>query len=83
MIQTDAAINPGLRGPLLDSSGPADRHQLRHLSPSGAYAGIGFAVPVDTVKPRGPQLIRKAIPPAGAGHRDRRAAESAHHTQAG
>ena len=48
MIQTDAAINPGNSGgPLLDSSGRLIGINSAIFSPSGAYAGIGFAVPVE------------------------------------
>lgn len=50
VIQTDAAINPGNSGgPLLDSSGRLIGVNTQIVSPSGAYAGIGFAIPVDTV----------------------------------
>ena len=49
-IQTDAAINPGNSGgPLLDSAGRLIGINTAIYSPSGASAGIGFAVPVDTV----------------------------------
>jgi S1-C subfamily serine protease len=58
-IQTDAAINPGNSGgPLLDSSGRLIGINTSILSPSGASAGIGFAVPVDTVARIVPQLIQ-------------------------
>ncbi len=58
VIQTDAAINPGNSGgPLLDSSGRLVGINTAIYSPSGAFAGIGFAVPVDTVKRLVPQLI--------------------------
>jgi S1-C subfamily serine protease len=58
-IQTDAAINPGNSGgPLLDSSGRLIGVNTAIHSPSGAYAGIGFAVPVDTVGRVVPQLLR-------------------------
>jgi S1-C subfamily serine protease len=58
-IQTDAAINPGNSGgPLLDSSGRLIGINTSILSPSGASAGIGFAVPVDTVARVVPQLIQ-------------------------
>ena len=58
MIQTDAAINPGNSGgPLLDSKGRLIGINTAIFSPSGASAGIGFAVPVDTVKRIVPQLI--------------------------
>lgn len=59
MIQTDAAINPGNSGgPLLDSAGRLIGVNTAIFSPSGAYAGIGFAVPVDEVNRVVPQLIR-------------------------
>jgi S1-C subfamily serine protease len=59
VIQTDAAINPGNSGgPLLDSSGRLIGINSAIYSPSGASAGIGFAVPVDTVARLVPQLIR-------------------------
>ncbi len=51
VIQTDAAINPGNSGgPLLDSDGRLIGVNTAIVSPSGAYAGIGFAIPVDTVR---------------------------------
>jgi S1-C subfamily serine protease len=60
LIQTDAAINPGNSGgPLLDSSGRLIGINTAIFSPSGAYAGVGFAVPVDTVNRVAPQLIAK------------------------
>jgi S1-C subfamily serine protease len=59
VIQTDAAINPGNSGgPLLDSSGRLIGINTAIYSPSGASAGIGFAVPVDTVNRIVPQLIK-------------------------
>ena len=59
LIQTDAAINPGNSGgPLLDSAGELIGINTAIFSPSGANAGIGFAVPVDTVKRVVPQLIK-------------------------
>ncbi|MEK6533263.1 MAG: trypsin-like peptidase domain-containing protein, partial [Nitrospirota bacterium] len=59
VIQTDAAINPGNSGgPLLDSSGRLIGVNTQIVSPSGAYAGIGFAVPVDTVNRIVPELIK-------------------------
>ena len=59
LIQTDAAINPGNSGgPLLDSAGRLIGINTAIYSPSGASAGIGFAVPVDTVNRVVPQLIR-------------------------
>jgi S1-C subfamily serine protease len=60
VIQTDAAINPGNSGgPLLDSTGRLIGVNAAIFSPSGASAGIGFAVPVDTVNRLVPQLIDK------------------------
>ena len=57
VIQTDAAINPGNSGgPLLDSAGRLIGVNTAIYSPSGAYAGIGFAVPVDTVSRVVPHL---------------------------
>lgn len=59
LIQTDAAINPGNSGgPLLDSAGRLIGINTAIYSPSGASAGIGFAIPVDTVNRVVPQLIR-------------------------
>ncbi|MDX8403343.1 MAG: trypsin-like peptidase domain-containing protein [Mariprofundaceae bacterium] len=58
LIQTDAAINPGNSGgPLLDSAGRLIGINTAIYSPSGVYAGIGFAIPVDTVNKLVPQLI--------------------------
>lgn len=67
VIQTDAAINPGNSGgPLLDSSGRMIGVNTQIVSPTGASAGIGFAVPVDIVNRIVPQLIRhgRVIRPA-------------------
>ncbi len=58
LIQTDAAINPGNSGgPLLDSAGRLIGINTAIFSPSGTFAGIGFAVPVDTVNRVVPELI--------------------------
>jgi len=76
VIQTDAAINPGNSGgPLLDSAGRLIGVNTQIASPSGASAGIGFAVPVDTVNAVVPELIahgrivrpRLGITPANEG----------------
>jgi S1-C subfamily serine protease len=66
VIQTDAAINPGNSGgPLLDSSGRLIGVNTAIYSPSGSSAGIGFAIPVDTVNATVTDVIRKgnATPP--------------------
>ena len=58
VIQTDAAINPGNSGgPLLNSSGKLIGVNTAIYSPSGAYSGIGFSIPVDVVKMIIPDLI--------------------------
>jgi len=63
VIQTDAAINPGNSGgPLLDSGGRLIGVNTAIHSPSGASAGIGFAVPVNTVNRVVPQIIAKGFP---------------------
>lgn len=59
VVQTDAAINPGNSGgPLLDSAGRLIGVNTQIASPSGASAGIGFAVPVDIVNDIVPDIIR-------------------------
>ena len=59
VIQTDAAINPGNSGgPLLDSAGRLIGVNTAILSPSGSSAGIGFAIPVDTVRRTVTRLLR-------------------------
>lgn len=63
VIQTDAAINPGNSGgPLLDSSGNLVGVNTAITSPSGAYAGIGFAIPAATVRDLVPQLLEFGEP---------------------
>jgi S1-C subfamily serine protease len=58
VIQTDAAINAGNSGgPLLDSKGRLIGVNTAIYSPSGASAGIGFAIPADTVRSVVTQLI--------------------------
>lgn len=60
LIQTDAAINPGNSGgPLLDSAGRLIGINTAIYSPSGASAGVGFAVPVDTINRIVPNLIAR------------------------
>lgn len=59
MIQTDAAINMGNSGgPLLNSSGSLIGMNTMIFSTSGSSAGLGFAVPVDTISMIVPQLIK-------------------------
>ncbi|OUR98899.1 hypothetical protein A9Q84_05660 [Halobacteriovorax marinus] len=59
MIQTDASINPGNSGgPLLNSSGQLIGMNTVIFSKSGSSAGIGFAVPVDTITRVVPDLIK-------------------------
>jgi 2-alkenal reductase len=69
VIQTDAAINPGNSGgPLLDSAGRLIGVNTAIFSPSGSNAGIGFAIPVDTVNRVVPELIRTGhFPTPGIG----------------
>ncbi|MCC7273985.1 MAG: trypsin-like peptidase domain-containing protein [Alphaproteobacteria bacterium] len=69
VIQTDAAINPGNSGgPLLDSAGRLIGVNTAIISESGSAAGIGFAVPVDTVNRVVPALIRDGrVPRPGIG----------------
>ena len=64
IIQTDAAINPGNSGgPLLDLHGRVIGVNTSILSPSQASAGIGFAVPVGTVRRVVPELITRGYYP--------------------
>src|SRR5258705_1711137 len=73
-IQTDASINPGNSGgPLLDSHGRMIGINSQILSPSGASAGVGFAVPVNIAKRIVPQLLKSGEvrrPQLGIGTRD-------------
>jgi S1-C subfamily serine protease len=73
-IQTDASINPGNSGgPLLDSHGRMIGINSQILSPSGASAGVGFAVPVNIAKRIVPELVRSGEvrrPKLGIGTRD-------------
>lgn len=58
VIQTDAAINKGNSGgPLLDSSGRVIGINSAIFSPTGTSAGVGFAVPVDTIKRMLPDIL--------------------------
>lgn len=58
VIQIDAAINPGNSGgPLLDSAGRLIGVNTAIYSPSGASAGVGFAIPVDVVNTVVPRII--------------------------
>jgi S1-C subfamily serine protease len=60
LIQTDAAINPGNSGgPLIDSAGRLIGINTAIFSTSGTFAGIGFAVPVDTINRVVPELIAR------------------------
>jgi putative serine protease PepD len=60
IIQTDAAINPGNSGgPLLDYQGRMIGVTTAIFSPVGANVGIGFAIPINTVKEVVPQLIER------------------------
>jgi len=69
VIQTDAAINPGNSGgPLLDSAGRVIGVNTAILSPSGTSAGIGFAIPIDSVNRVVPELIGQGyVPTPGIG----------------
>jgi 2-alkenal reductase len=64
VIQTDAAINPGNSGgPLVDSAGRLIGVNTAIVAPAGAFAGVGFAIPVDTVNRIVPALIRDGRAP--------------------
>jgi S1-C subfamily serine protease len=57
-VQTDAAINPGNSGgPLLDSRGTVIGINAQIASESGGSEGVGFAVPINTVKSVIKQLV--------------------------
>jgi S1-C subfamily serine protease len=58
MIQTDASINPGNSGgPLLDSAGELIGMNTM-IAGSSTSTGVGFAVPVDTIRKIVPQIIQ-------------------------
>ena len=60
IIQTDAAINPGNSGgPLLDSSGLLVGMTTAIASRTGQSSGVGFAIPVGTLRRIVPQLIAR------------------------
>ena len=59
IIQTDAAVNPGNSGgPLLDRHGRLIGLATAIASPSGTFAGVGFAVPADIVSSAVEQLLK-------------------------
>lgn len=59
MIQTDAAINMGNSGgPLLNSFGELIGMNTMIFSTTGSSAGLGFAVPIDTIKVIVPQIVQ-------------------------
>ena len=61
-IQTDAAINPGNSGgPLLNSRGELIGINSAIYSPSGASAGVGFAIPVNTARRVVDELLRYGV----------------------
>jgi S1-C subfamily serine protease len=64
VIQTDAAINPGNSGgPLLDSQGEVIGVNTAIYSPTGGSVGVGFAIPVDTVRRVVASIIEKGYYP--------------------
>ena len=64
VVQTDAAINPGNSGgPLVDTAERLIGVNTAIIAPSGTFAGVGFAIPVDTVNRIVPALIRDGRAP--------------------
>jgi S1-C subfamily serine protease len=62
MVQTDAAINPGNSGgPLLNSAGQLIGMNTQIATASGDSAGVGFAVPVQTIERAVPQIIENGF----------------------
>jgi S1-C subfamily serine protease len=58
LIQIDAAINPGNSGgPLLDTQGRMIGMNTAIASRGGDSAGVGFAIPINTIARVVPQLI--------------------------
>ncbi|MEO8688284.1 MAG: trypsin-like peptidase domain-containing protein [Solirubrobacteraceae bacterium] len=58
-VQTDAAINPGNSGgPLLDAAGRVIGVNSQIASSSGGNTGVGFAVPVDSIRNVIPRLLK-------------------------
>lgn len=59
VIQTDAAINPGNSGgPLVNTSGNLIGMNTMIISRSGSSAGLGFAVPSDTIKRIADEIVK-------------------------
>mmetsp|Transcript_12376 Transcript_12376/g.34025 ORF Transcript_12376/g.34025 Transcript_12376/m.34025 type:complete len:312 (-) Transcript_12376:184-1119(-) len=62
VIQTDASINPGNSGgPLLDSDGLVVGVNTAILTGSGTFAGVGLAIPIDTVAKNVESIIAKGF----------------------
>src|SRR5581483_7864126 len=65
-IQTDAAINPGNSGgALVDMKGALVGINTAIIGPSGANVGIGFAIPVNTVRRVVASLLRRTTADLG------------------